>query len=140
MAAYFGWRSSCRPQLASSRSCWRCLTSTETGRGSSYFGPNHSGAGFPAHREHVRLAMSAGWRSGELTRDLDATPTRQAAPQATKLDAYTGILGDRLTTYPELSAIRLYDEVKAAGYVDGITGAYASPNLAAKFVNASHAL
>jgi transposase len=59
--------------------------------------------------------------SGQLARDLDAPPVRHAVLRATKLDAYHGIIADRLTTYPELSAIRLYDEVKAAGYTGGIT-------------------
>ena len=59
--------------------------------------------------------------SGQLTRELDAPPVRRAALRTTKLDAYQGIIADRLTTYPELSAVRLYDEVKAAGYAGGIT-------------------
>jgi len=59
--------------------------------------------------------------TGQLTRDVDAPPVRRAAPRATKLDRFTGIIGERLTTYPELSAVRLYEEVKAAGYSGGIT-------------------
>jgi transposase len=46
---------------------------------------------------------------------------RHAAPRATKLDDYTAIITERLTTYPELSAVRLFAEVKAAGYAGGIT-------------------
>jgi transposase len=59
--------------------------------------------------------------SAQLTRDVDAPPVRHAAPRATKLDRYKPIIGERLTTYPELSAVRLYEEVKAAGYAGGIT-------------------
>lgn len=73
-----------------------------------------------------RLGVSRGivhhWiKTGQLTRDVDAAPVRQAALRATKLDAYKPIITDRLTTYPELSAVRLFDEVKAAGYLGGIT-------------------
>ncbi len=60
-------------------------------------------------------------RAGDLDRDLDATPVtygpRRQAP--TKLDPYTPIIETRLTAYPELSAVRLLDEVRAAGYTGG---------------------
>ena len=46
---------------------------------------------------------------------------RRAAPRATRLDPYTGIITTRLETYPELSAVRLFEEVRAAGYPGGIT-------------------
>ena len=59
--------------------------------------------------------------TGQLTRDVDAPPPRRAVPRATKLDPYKPIIGDRLTTYPELSAVRLFAEVRAAGYPGGIT-------------------
>lgn len=59
--------------------------------------------------------------TGQLTRDVDAPAVRHAAPRATKLDTYTAIITERLTTYPELSAVRLFAEVKAAGYTGGIT-------------------
>lgn len=73
-----------------------------------------------------RLGVSRGviyhWiNTGQLTRDVDAPPVRRAAPRATKLDQYQAIITERLTTYPELSATRLFDEVKAAGYPGGIT-------------------
>jgi len=42
---------------------------------------------------------------------------RRAVP--TKLDAYKPIIEARLHTYPALSAARLLDEIKAAGYVGG---------------------
>ena len=36
-----------------------------------------------------------------------------------KLDPYKGIIEERLEEYPRLSAKRLYDEVRAAGYTGG---------------------
>lgn len=59
--------------------------------------------------------------TGQLDRDLAAAPPRRAAPRATKLDRYHGIIQERLETYPELSAVRLFAEVQAAGYGGGIT-------------------
>jgi len=59
--------------------------------------------------------------TGQLTRDLDTVPPRQYPPRPTQLDPYTGIIRARLATYPELSAVRLFDEVRAAGYPGGIT-------------------
>jgi len=62
-------------------------------------------------------------RAGELERDLDSTEVRYAPrpPVATKLDAYKPIIEARLSAYPELSAVRLLDEVRAAGYAGGYT-------------------
>ena len=40
-------------------------------------------------------------------------------PVPTKLDAYKPIIEARLAAYPELSAVRLLDEIRAAGYVGG---------------------
>lgn len=59
--------------------------------------------------------------TGQLTRDLDTLPPRQYPPRPTQLDSYTGIIRARLATYPELSAVRLFDEIRAAGYPGGIT-------------------
>lgn len=73
-----------------------------------------------------RLGVSRGviyhWlRTGQLTRDVDAPVPRHYAPRPTQLDPFTGIITARLATYPELSAVRLFDEVRAAGYPGGIT-------------------
>ena len=38
-----------------------------------------------------------------------------------KLDAYNGIIDTRLAEFPRLSAQRLFDEARAAGY-DGVYG------------------
>ena len=57
-------------------------------------------------------------RDGDLDRDLDTTPVQYGprAPVPTKLDAYKPIIEARLAAYPELSAVRLLDEIRAAGY------------------------
>ena len=59
-------------------------------------------------------------RSGALDRHPDEPvqygPRR---PVATKLDAYKAIIETRLAAYPELSAVRLLDEIRAAGYTGG---------------------
>jgi len=59
--------------------------------------------------------------TGQLARDVDAPVPRRAAPRGSRLDPFTPIIRERLATYPELSAVRLFDEVRAAGYPGGIT-------------------
>jgi transposase len=59
--------------------------------------------------------------TGQLDRDLDRAPPRTMRPRPTKLDAYHAIIRERLATYPELSATRLFEEVRAAGYAGGVT-------------------
>jgi transposase len=59
----------------------------------------------------------------QLDRDLDNGPVRYK-PRPTvdrKIDRYRGIIETRLTEYPRLSATRLFDEVRAAGYDGGYT-------------------
>jgi len=60
-------------------------------------------------------------RSGDLDRDLDGEVVRYGPrpPRPTKLDAYKPIIEARLAAYPELSAVRLLDEIRAAGYAGG---------------------
>lgn len=58
-------------------------------------------------------------RTGQLERDVTAPRVRVVLPS--KLEPYRGIITTRLDTYPELSAVRLFDEVRAAGYTGGIT-------------------
>ncbi len=62
--------------------------------------------------------------SGQLDRDLIVGGTRYAARPAVahKLDPYKPIIAARLEEFPKLSAQRLFDEVRAAGY----TGAYSA--------------
>jgi transposase len=60
--------------------------------------------------------------TGQLDRDVSApAPPRQSARRAQKLDPFTPIIRDRLATYPELSAVRLLAECRAAGYTGGVT-------------------
>lgn len=58
--------------------------------------------------------------TGQLERDLSATPpARRPAPRPTKLDPFKPIIGERLRAYPELSAVRLLAECRAAGHTGG---------------------
>ncbi len=61
--------------------------------------------------------------TGQLDRELDDEPVRYRArpPVARKVDAYRGIVQTRLAEYPKLSAVRLFEEIKAAGYEGGYT-------------------
>ena len=61
-------------------------------------------------------------KGGDLDRTLNEAPRygpRSAVAQ--KLDAYKPVIGTRLAEYPKLSAVRLFGEVKAAGYTGGYT-------------------
>src|ERR1700677_1778055 len=59
----------------------------------------------------------------QLDRDLDdAAVTYAPRPPVTrKLDPYRGIIQERLRTYPRLTAERIYEEIRAAGYDGGYT-------------------
>lgn len=56
--------------------------------------------------------------SGQLDRDFDDEGVRyQKRPSVDrKIDAYRGIIDARLGEFPKLSAVRLFDEIQAAGY------------------------
>lgn len=60
--------------------------------------------------------------TGQLERELDNGPMQYRArpPVACKIDPYRELIRARLAEYPRLSATRLFDEVRAAGY----TGCY----------------
>ena len=60
-------------------------------------------------------------RDGALDRYLDGAGVRYGprAAVATKLDPYKAIVETRLAAYPELSAARLLEEIRAAGYGGG---------------------
>src|SRR3990172_434950 len=58
--------------------------------------------------------------SGQLDRDLDAASVHYP-PRPTKLDRHHALIRQRLDTYPELTAVRLFEEVRAAGYPGSLT-------------------
>ena len=68
-----------------------------------------------------RRTIHAWIEAGELDRDLAAGATRYSPRprRAHKLDPYKGIIDARLAEFPRLSAQRLFDEVRAAGYAGG---------------------
>ena len=51
-------------------------------------------------------------RDGDLDRDLERDEVRYGPrpPVATKLDRYKGVIQSRLAAFPELSAVRVFDE------------------------------
>ena len=59
--------------------------------------------------------------AGELDRGVDdkAVRYRPRAPLPSKLDPFREIIRTGLADYPELSAVRLFEEVKMAGYPGG---------------------
>jgi transposase len=61
--------------------------------------------------------------TGQLDRELDDELVRYKPrpPVAKKLDPYCGIIQVRLEEFPRLSAKRLFDEIRAAGYSGGYT-------------------
>ena len=73
---------------------------------------------------HVGVSRETIYRwiaTGQLDRELDdeAVRYRPRAPAPSKLDPYKGIIDTRLADYPRLSAVRLFNEVQAAGYRGG---------------------
>jgi AcrR family transcriptional regulator len=75
--------------------------------------------GLPKTQIAARLGVSRGliyhWlRTGQLDQDVDALCVPRARRSvATKLEPYKAIIAERLDTYPELSAVRLFEEVRA---------------------------
>ena len=62
-------------------------------------------------------------QTGQLDRDLSTGGSRYSPrpPAPHKLDPYAAIIDSRLEEFPELSAKRLFDEVRTAGYPGGYT-------------------
>ncbi len=62
-------------------------------------------------------------RSGQLERDVDDEVVRYKARPAIdrKIDPYRTIIEARLQAYPLLSAVRLHEEIRAAGYAGSYT-------------------
>jgi transposase len=55
--------------------------------------------------------------AGELDRDLDDPPAYAPRPRRPgKLDPYKAIIAQRLCDFPDLSSVRLLEEIQAAGY------------------------
>jgi transposase len=74
-----------------------------------------------AERLHLSRRTIHYWlASGQLERDLTVRSIHYP-PRSTKLDPYHAIIRVRLDTYPELTAVRLFDEVRAAGYPGSLT-------------------
>jgi transposase len=61
--------------------------------------------------------------TGQLERELDEAPVRYAArpPVERKIDPFRGVIEARLAEFPRLSAVRLFEEIRAAGYGGGYT-------------------
>jgi transposase len=61
--------------------------------------------------------------AGETDRDVDIADVRYTArPQKQgKLDTYKPLIEERLNQYPELTAVRLFAEITAAGYSGGMS-------------------
>lgn len=75
-----------------------------------------------AHQLGVSRRSVYHWiTTGQLERDLSGSGLRVRVTRPTQLEPYRAILTTRLGTYPELSAVRLFEEVRAAGYPGGIT-------------------
>lgn len=60
---------------------------------------------------------------GETDRDVDIADVRYTPrpERPGKLGAYTALIEDRLEAYPELTAVRLFAEISAAGYTGGMS-------------------
>jgi transposase len=71
----------------------------------------------------TRRTISRWLAEGQLERDVETgqvpRPARQSKPS--KLEAFKPIIDSRLEIYPELTAIRLFEELKTAGYAGGIS-------------------
>jgi transposase len=57
--------------------------------------------------------------TGQLERDPDAAI--RYPPRPTKLDRFHALIQQRLDTYPELTAVRLFEECRASGYTGSLT-------------------
>lgn len=63
-------------------------------------------------------------KTGQIDRDLSVPlppPHRERRPHLLKIEPYKPIITTRLETYPELSAVRLFEECRLAGYTGSLT-------------------
>ncbi len=75
-----------------------------------------------ARRLEISRRTVYNWiEAGELDRGADSKAVRYGPRprRPSKLDPYKGIIDARLAEYPKLSAVRLFNEVRAAGYGGG---------------------
>jgi transposase len=63
--------------------------------------------------------------TGQLDREVDDQPVqyRPRRPAIRNIDAYQALIATRLAEFPELTAVRLFEEMRAAGYTGGYTQA-----------------
>ena len=61
--------------------------------------------------------------TGQLDRELDDEPVSYGPRQAVdrKIDRYRDLIATRLKSYPKLTATRLFEEIRGAGYEGGYT-------------------
>lgn len=71
-------------------------------------------------RRTIHRWVAAGQLDVDVETGLLPTPVRKSS-QPCKLEPYKEIIQERLKLYPELSAVRLFEEVKAAGYPGAYT-------------------
>lgn len=62
-------------------------------------------------------------REGDLDRDLSEGAVQYGPRKvgSTKLDRFKPVIQERLRAFPELSSVRLLEEIRAAGYIGGYT-------------------
>ncbi len=75
-----------------------------------------------AQRLGISRATLYHWiRTHQLDRDLDDERVRYTSrpPVLRKIDAYRGLIQTRLDEFPKLSAVRLFEELRQAGYPGG---------------------
>ena len=82
-----------------------------------------SKAGIARQLGITRRTINRWIAGGQLERDVDTgqvrPPVRRSKPA--KLEAFKPIIEARLQSCPELSVVRLFEEVRAAGYTGGLT-------------------
>jgi transposase len=72
---------------------------------------------FHLGRNHVRRIL----RDHERRRDEGQTPAAKKAPRTSKIDAYQDEMVRLLTKYPRITAVRMREELMAAGFQGGVT-------------------
>ncbi|MGI8547451.1 MAG: DDE-type integrase/transposase/recombinase, partial [Gemmatimonadaceae bacterium] len=75
-------------------------------------------------RRLVYHLIKTGQLDRSFDRDLSAPlppPPRERRPNALVIEPYKPIITTRLETYPELSAVRLFEECRLAGYAGSLT-------------------